>query len=354
MSRWSIGTRVTVGFGIVMLFVVALGWFTRVRLHVIRSQAAQLSTNSWPAFQLAQQMKQTSRELLALAYQHVGSDDRDDRTQIEARILAGRERNNKAALALDELLKSNERGQELLTEMKREQAAFRQVRDAVLAASQQATNRSQAYHLARTELDPACDRYGRILQDLADYCGDNARRSTVVIDNAGQAKELAHQTRQAADVSVRDMQEMSAAMTDLQVANDNISKIIRTIDDIAFQTNLLALNAAVEAARAGDAGTGFAVVADEVRSLAQRSAQAVKDTEAKIVDCVQKSSRGVNISGLRDSVQTLLRLVHGASREPANDDAWDSPASRTALRTTATTTRRLMKQASGRNLVSLS
>ena len=81
-------------------------------------------------------------------------------------------------------------------------------------------------------------------------------------------------------------------MTETQASNQEISKIIKTIDEIAFQTNLLALNAAVEAARAGEAGMGFAVVADEVRSLAQRSAQTAKDTANKIEIAVTRSQLG--------------------------------------------------------------
>jgi methyl-accepting chemotaxis protein len=126
-------------------------------------------------------------------------------------------------------------------------------------------------------------------------------------ENANAAKQLANQTRQAADLGATNMAEMSRAMSGIKASSDNIAKIIKTIDEIAFQTNLLALNAAVEAARAGEAGAGFAVVADEVRNLAQRSATAAKETAAKIADSIQQSDQGVQINAkVAESLQEIV------------------------------------------------
>lgn len=114
--------------------------------------------------------------------------------------------------------------------------------------------------------------------------------------SAQNAKDLGNQTRTAAEAGATDMQAMSQAMDAIKSSSDNIAKIVKSIDEIAFQTNLLALNAAVEAARAGEAGAGFAVVAGEVRALAQRSAQSARETTAKIEDSIEKSRRGVELS----------------------------------------------------------
>ena len=130
---------------------------------------------------------------------------------------------------------------------------------------------------------------GASLEEMASMTRRNA-------DHAESAKSLSTQTRAAADNGSVDMQEMRHAMAEVKSASDDIAKIIKTINEIAFQTNILALNAAVEAARAGEAGLGFAVVADEVRSLAQRSAQAANETAGKIENSVQKTQRSAHIS----------------------------------------------------------
>ena len=100
--------------------------------------------------------------------------------------------------------------------------------------------------------------------------------------------------------------EMVASMDALKESSAKVAKIIKTIDEIAFQTNILALNAAVEAARAGEAGMGFAVVADEVRNLAQRSAQAAKDTSGLIEESIARSQEG---NGKVELLATAIRTI---------------------------------------------
>lgn len=111
-------------------------------------------------------------------------------------------------------------------------------------------------------------------------------------DHVRDARRLADDTRSAAARGAEDMDALSEAMEEIKDANDNIVKIIKTIDEISFQTNILALNAAVEAARAGEAGHGFAVVADQVRCLALRCAEAARETSDKIEVSIQKNADG--------------------------------------------------------------
>ena len=160
------------------------------------------------------------------------------------------------------------------------------------------------------------------LEEMASMTQQNA-------DHAHQAEALAGQTRQAADAGVADMREMNLAMKEIESASGAIAKIIKTIDEIAFQTNILALNAAVEAARAGEAGLGFSVVADEVRNLAQRSAQAAKETAEQIESAISRSHRGVQFSAKIEQhlggitnrirqVDDLIKQIAAASAEQSH------------------------------------
>ncbi len=173
------------------------------------------------------------------------------------------------------------------------------------AAAAQVSAASQSLAEGASEQAASLEETSSSLEEMSSMTKRNA-------ETAAQVKTLGSQARQAGDIGVRDMAEMTTAMEAIKASSDDIGKIIRTIDEIAFQTNILALNAAVEAARAGEAGMGFAVVADEVRSLAQRCAQAAKETAARIEDAVHKSARGTEISG---RVAKSLEEIVGKARQ---------------------------------------
>ena len=172
--------------------------------------------------------------------------------------------------------------------------------DQTASAAGQVSGASQSLAEGSSEQAASLEETSSSLEEMSSMTKRNA-------ENAIKVNELARQARAAADTGASDMQAMDAAMKDIKTSGDDIAKIIKTIDEIAFQTNILALNAAVEAARAGEAGMGFAVVADEVRNLAQRAAQAAKETSGKIENAVTKTAQGVQISEkVSKSLQEIL------------------------------------------------
>ena len=159
----------------------------------------------------------------------------------------------------------------------------------VASASNQLSATSQQLAEGNAEQASSIEETSSTLEESASMVRQNS-------ENTKQAALLAAQTKTSSDKGNQDMLDMMSSMTEIKKSSDQIAKIIKVIDDIAFQTNILALNAAVEAARAGDAGMGFAVVAEEVRNLAQRSAQSAKDTAAIIESNIELSEKGVGVA----------------------------------------------------------
>lgn len=179
-------------------------------------------------------------------------------------------------------------------------------------ASESAQTHEAALRVAEASqsMSDGASRQAASLEESSASLHQMASMTTRNSEGAQSAKALAAEARATADAGARDMTAMRGAMSAIQSSSTEIAKIIKTIDEIAFQTNILALNAAVEAARAGEAGAGFAVVAEEVRNLAQRSAQAAKETAAKIADASAKSEQGAQISGqVASSLDSIVQKI---------------------------------------------
>jgi len=176
----------------------------------------------------------------------------------------------------------------------------------VAAAADQVSSASQQLASGASEQASSLEETSASLNEMASMAKRNS-------EGAKRANELARVARKSADTGAADMEQMRVSISAIKDSSDDIAKIIKTIDEIAFQTNILALNAAVEAARAGSAGMGFAVVAEEVRALAQRSAAASRETAGKIEAAISKTDQGVQISArvaqnLGEIVETVRKV----------------------------------------------
>jgi methyl-accepting chemotaxis protein len=193
--------------------------------------------------------------------------------------------------------------------------------DQVTSSASQIAASSQSVAQGATEQARSLEETSSSLEEMSSMTKQNAESAKSAQMNATDAKS-------ASDVGSGAVVQMTGAMEKIRAAAEGTAAIIRDINDIAFQTNLLALNAAVEAARAGDAGRGFAVVAEEVRSLALRSKEAAKKTEALIHQSVQLAHEGgtvaarvtENLGSIVSSVSrvsTLISSIATASEEQA-------------------------------------
>lgn len=179
------------------------------------------------------------------------------------------------------------------------------LKDIQIAAEQvdlggeQVASAAQVLSQGTTEQASSVQELSSIVETVKNDLGSTARQTD-------EAAELVAKTQNILSISMEEMRKMLAAMGNIEQKSAEIEKIIKVIDDIAFQTNILALNAAVEAARAGAAGKGFAVVADEVRNLAQKSAEAAKNTNILIEETVSAVAAGTKIaSETEDAVQDM-------------------------------------------------
>ncbi|MCK9362393.1 MAG: methyl-accepting chemotaxis protein [Syntrophales bacterium] len=175
----------------------------------------------------------------------------------------------------------------------------------VASAASQVSAASQSLAEGASEQASSLEETSASIEELSSMTSQNA-------ENANQANTLMAETGRVVNEANGAMQELTGAMQQITTGSEDMAKIIKTIDEIAFQTNLLALNAAVEAARAGEAGAGFAVVADEVRNLALRSAEAAKNTENLIDESIKRIKNGSEI--VAKTNMAFDRVLGGAKK----------------------------------------
>lgn len=182
----------------------------------------------------------------------------------------------------------------------------------VIKTSNQVSIGSRQVSEGSMQLSQGATEQASSIQELSSSMSLISEQTKSNAENASKANQLALEAKMIADTGNNQMKDMLKAMEEINVASENISKIIKVIDEIAFQTNILSLNAAVEAARAGIHGKGFAVVAEQVGNLAARSAEAAKETTEYIEASIKKVHGGTKI--VNETANSLLGIVSSSSQ----------------------------------------
>ncbi len=260
----------------------------------------------------ARQISQTDLPGLAGAMQAMSQGDLTQSFSLQAEALTyhSSDEIGDLALAFNAMIAKLQETAAAYTQMNEGLNDTLQQVDSVVVQVGQATEQVQA---SSQDLAANAQEQSASVEEVASNLEESNSQVKASAENASFANQLASQTSTLASVGLEKMKTMTTAMDSISRSSQEIAKIIKVIDEIAFQTNLLALNAAVEAARAGQHGRGFAVVAQEVRNLAERSAKAAHSTAELIEDSNRRVQEGVSISAetstsLGEIVQNVVKV----------------------------------------------